>query len=161
LSPRSVDGELLAGPAKEGWVSPLHRAKAHPGPCRCQQRQHLVVSNSLLRALLWCLCVPVGVPLEDQLCCLCRWSLDPLGGALALVSSGFLPLGRSVFRRPCASDVLHVLWVWSMYQFSSILIQYVRCMILKKKLTFSFVSKHLVKVILLVNLKVFCMQTSC
>jgi hypothetical protein len=24
LSPWSVDGKLLAGPAKEGWVSPLH-----------------------------------------------------------------------------------------------------------------------------------------
>jgi hypothetical protein len=28
LSPQSVDGELLTGPTKEGWVSPLHRAKA-------------------------------------------------------------------------------------------------------------------------------------
>jgi hypothetical protein len=66
---------------------------------------------------LWCLCVLVGVPLEDRLRCLCHWSLDLLGGALALVSSGFLPLGRSVFRWSCVGGVLHVLWVWSMYLF--------------------------------------------
>jgi hypothetical protein len=107
LSPWSVDSELLAGPAEEGWVSPLHRAKALPGPCWCRQRRHLVMPNSLLRALLWCPCVPIGVPLKDQLHCLCRWSLDPLGGALALVSSGFLPLGQNAFRQSCAGGVFH------------------------------------------------------
>jgi hypothetical protein len=34
-----------------------------------------------------------------------------VGGALALVSSGFLPLGLSVFRWSYAGGVLHVLWV--------------------------------------------------
>jgi hypothetical protein len=35
LSLQSVDGELLVDPAEEGWVSPLHRVKAQPDPCRC------------------------------------------------------------------------------------------------------------------------------
>jgi hypothetical protein len=109
LSPRSVDGELLASPAKEGWVSPLHRAKAQLGSCRCRQQRHLLVPNSLLRALLWYLCVTVGIPLEDRLRCLCRWSLDLLDGALALVSSEFLPLGQSVFSWSCANGVFHIL----------------------------------------------------
>jgi hypothetical protein len=61
--------------------------------------------------LLWYLCVAVGIPLEDWLRCLCRWSLDPLDGALALVSSEFLPLGRSVFSWSCANGVFHILWV--------------------------------------------------
>jgi hypothetical protein len=51
------------------------------------------------------------VPLEDGLRCLYRWSLDPLDGALALVSSEFLPLGQIVFRRSCAGGVLYILCV--------------------------------------------------
>jgi hypothetical protein len=43
---------LRADPAEGGKCGTIpHRAKAQPGPYRCRQRRHLVMSNSLLRAL--------------------------------------------------------------------------------------------------------------